>query len=40
MTKSLSLIEAPPKEKHVRTLILGTYQNRGADIFWHKLTSK
>ena len=40
MTKSLSLIEAPPKEKHVRTLILGTYKCRGADVFWQKLGSR
>jgi len=39
MTKSLSLEEAGPKEKHVRTLIMGTYRNRGADVFWLKLTS-
>ena len=71
MTKSLSLEEAGPKEKHVRlveifalyfriasplrkvklgltyeflsdfrTLVMGTYRNRGADVFWQKLTSK
>lgn len=28
MVKCLSLDEAPPKEKHVRTLILGTYRTR------------
>jgi len=39
MTKSLSLEEAGPKEKHVRTLVMGTYRNRGADVFWQKLTS-
>ena len=39
MTKSLSLEEAGPKEKHVRTLIMGTYRNRGAEVFWLKLTS-
>ena len=39
MNKSLSLIESPPKEKHVRTLILGTYKTRGPHIFWEKLGS-
>lgn len=37
LTKALSLEEAASKEKHVRTLIIGTYDDRGAFTFWQKL---
>ena len=35
--KCLSQDEAAPKEKHVRTLIMGTYKARGPDVFWKKM---
>jgi hypothetical protein len=31
--KSLSVEEAAPKEKHVRTLIMGTYSTQGGSVF-------
>ena len=34
MVKSLSVDESPPKEKHVRTLIIGTYHVHGSGVFW------
>lgn len=37
IVKSLSLIEAPPKEKHVRKIIISTFQTRGPGIFWRNL---
>ena len=37
LTKSLSLEEAASKEKHVRTLIIGTYVAKGPNIFCQKL---
>ncbi len=32
--KSLSVDETPAKEKHVRTLVIGTYHTHGSDVFW------
>ena len=33
--KAINQLEVPAKEKHVRTAILGTYQEKGATAFWH-----
>lgn len=33
--KAINQQEIPAKEKHVRTAILGTYQEKDAVIFWH-----
>lgn len=37
MLKCLSLEECAAKEKHVRTLMIGTYHSHGAKVFWRKL---
>jgi hypothetical protein len=37
MLKSLCLEESPAKEKHVRTLVIGTYRTHGPSVFWRKL---
>ena len=37
LSKSLSLEEAASKEKHVRTLIIGTFIAKGPNIFWQKV---
>ncbi|CAF5183182.1 unnamed protein product [Rotaria magnacalcarata] len=33
-TKAVNNIEAAPKEKHVRNLILGTFRLEGSRLFW------
>ena len=37
LSKCLSPEEAASKEKHVRTLILGTHITQGPNIFWQKV---
>lgn len=33
-SKAVNSIEGPPKEKHVRKLLIGTYQTESGDFFW------
>ncbi|XP_076805498.1 huntingtin-interacting protein 1-like isoform X2 [Clavelina lepadiformis] len=33
--KAINAVECAAKEKHVRNAILGTYQDKGAQMFWH-----
>ena len=37
LTKCLSLEEAAAKEKHVRTLIIGTFKTGGPQVFWQNV---
>ncbi|GJQ85262.1 putative actin binding protein [Trypoxylus dichotomus] len=34
ITKAINQLEAPVKQKHVRSAIIGTFQQQGAHIFW------
>ncbi|KRY78864.1 Huntingtin-interacting protein 1 [Trichinella pseudospiralis] len=38
LLKCINAQECAVKEKHLRTLILGTYNDRGAGVFWANLT--
>lgn len=38
LQKALSSIEAPLKEKHARTAILGTHNDRSSVVFWNVVT--
>ena len=40
VTKALSIQECPVKEKHVRTIIIGTFKQRSSKMFWHLVSSK
>lgn len=34
INKAVNSIETPVKEKHVRSTIIGTFQEKGAGTFW------
>ena len=40
VTKALSIQECPVKEKHVRTIIIGTFKQRSSQTFWQLVSSK
>merc|ERR1719347_1110773 len=40
VTKALVLTECPVKEKHVRTIIIGTFKQKNSIIFWNLVSSK
>jgi len=40
ITKALSIIESPVKEKHVRTIIIGTFKQKSSGFLWTLVSSK
>ncbi|GAV04059.1 hypothetical protein RvY_14398-1 [Ramazzottius varieornatus] len=40
LQKAINTEEVPAKEKHVRTLIIGTFQEKGAHTFWSLVLSR
>ncbi|XP_071152124.1 huntingtin-interacting protein 1-like [Mytilus edulis] len=34
ITKAISATECPVKEKHARTIVLGTFKDHGAGLYW------
>ena len=40
VTKALSIQECPVKEKHVRTIIIGTFKQRSSKMLWQLVSSK
>jgi len=40
VTKALSVVECPVKEKHVRTIIIGTFKQKTSQSFWNLVSSK
>uniref|UniRef100_A0A1I8AQ08 I/LWEQ domain-containing protein n=1 Tax=Steinernema glaseri TaxID=37863 RepID=A0A1I8AQ08_9BILA len=38
VNKALNKVEAPLKQKHVRTLILGTHREKSANVFWNTVS--
>jgi len=40
VTKALSIIECPVKEKHMRTILIGTFQHKSSATFWNVVSSK
>lgn len=40
LQKAINLEEVPAKEKHVRTLIIGTFQEKSAHTFWAFVNSR
>jgi len=40
VTKALSVVECPVKEKHVRTIIIGTFKQKTSQTFWNLVSSK
>ena len=40
VTKALSIIECPVKEKHMRTILIGTFQHKTSATFWSLVSSK
>uniref|UniRef100_T1IJU8 I/LWEQ domain-containing protein n=1 Tax=Strigamia maritima TaxID=126957 RepID=T1IJU8_STRMM len=38
ITKAVNSQETPAKEKHIRNTIIGTFQEKGAGIFWNVVT--
>ena len=40
VTKALSVVECPVKEKHVRTIIIGTFKQKTSATFWSLVSSK
>ena len=40
VTKALSVQECPVKEKHMRTILIGTFQQKSSLTFWNLVSSK
>ncbi|XP_023340359.1 huntingtin-interacting protein 1-like [Eurytemora carolleeae] len=40
ITKALSILEYPMKEKHVRTIIIGTFKQRSSTFLWNLVSSR
>ena len=40
VSKALSAIECPVKEKHMRTILIGTFQHKSSNTFWSLVCSK
>ena len=40
VSKALSGIECPVKEKHMRTILIGTFQHKSSNTFWSLVCSK
>ena len=40
VTKALSMQECPVKEKHMRTILIGTFQRKTSTTFWNLVSSK
>jgi len=40
VTKALSVQECPVKEKHMRTILIGTFQQKSSTTFWNIVSSK
>jgi len=40
VTKALSIIECPVKEKHLRTIIIGTFKQKSTQVFWTLVSTK
>jgi len=40
VTKALSILETPVKEKHVRTIIIGTHKTKSSNFLWNLVSSR